>query len=775
MNGSSTEKTPAALVATAACGRDAPKRSGTDRRDTAEPSAVFRLPDVNLPFGPPPPRHDGERLRQHTCDWALDHGLIGLRGHARMSGSELLDVGIALTGDAPFERARVLMEWFVWVLVLDDLVDDGQWARAGTLDDFVEAARGILGRGTPRAHEDPMLRTLADDLWPRTRRLGDAVWQVGIADHLVRHLHGQRQIIALRAAGREPTLAAYPELRADLFGIDVLFDLIQAVHGVESPSSERFVQAVRRLRSCAADVVIWTNDLYSLEKDLLLGESANLVKIVHREHGGGWQQAVDTVHAMICGRAEDFLAARRELDVLHRHRRGTSELAPAIAMADRLQATMAAAVSWYRSAGRYHWQRPSGSAGELDAARTPPSLVWARFERDPYPLYDRLRREFPLMRDEPLDMWVVSRYDDVRAALRDPALSSDSYAWQTGALVGRTLLEMDGGEHTAHRALMSPAFRGRAIAALRETAFTTAAELARSAARQIRSRGHTDLITSFCRDLPIRVMTAVLGLPEHDIDILRPWYKAGFAYMSDHRQDPATLQRGLAARDDLYAYLAPQVATRRARPTGDLLSALCTERVDGEPLTDDQVKGSCAVLLAAGADTTDRALSFFLANLLDNPDALAELRADPALVDLAWAESLRRDPPTQIVVRRTTRAVDLPSGRLPADATVACVLAAANRDPARFPDPDRYDLHRAGATGGNAREGSREFAASAEHLAFGAGRHFCLGAHLARLLGQTVPTLLAAVPGLRWADGFTPAETGLISRGPVSLLVTTER
>ncbi|MFD0475392.1 cytochrome P450 [Nonomuraea thailandensis] len=104
----------------------------------------------------------------------------------------------------------------------------------------------------------------------------------------------------------------------------------------------------------------------------------------------------------------------------------------------------------------------------------------------------------------------------------------------------------------------------------------------------------------------------------------------------------------------------------------------------------------------------------------------------------------------------------------PPEATVACLLASANRDPAHFTDPDRYDLHRTATTT------DRQFAASAAHLAFGAGRHFCLGAHLARLLGTTMPILLRALPGLRWADGFTPTETGLISRGPVSLLITME-
>ncbi|SDP98952.1 cytochrome P450, partial [Lentzea jiangxiensis] len=300
-----------------------------------------------------------------------------------------------------------------------------------------------------------------------------------------------------------------------------------------------------------------------------------------------------------------------------------------------------------------------------------------------------------------------------------------------------------------------------------EKAFDLAKSLAVRTSGRIRRTGDADLVSVFCAGLSIQVMARVLGLPAEDTDLLRPWASAGMAYVSDHRQDPATLRRGLDARDDLYAYLAPQISRRRTDPGDDLLSVLCTTPVDGRLLTDDEVSGSCALLLAAGADTAGKGLALFLSNLVDHPDVLAELHADPSLIDAAWAESLRRDPPTHMVLRQTTEAVDLPSGRVPAGATVACILASANRDPRQFAEPDRFDIHRLTNV-------DREFAASAGHVAFGAGRHFCLGAHLARLLGRTVPVLLAELPGLRWSDGFTPVSTGLISRAPKELRVTAD-
>lgn len=477
-----------------------------------EAPPVFSLPDLALPFPASTARRDGEPLRREASRWALDQGLIGPRGHDRLLSSRLLDAGIALTGDAPRERAVILLEWVLWTLLLDDRIDDGRWADDGVLDAFTETARQIVEhghehgheRGHERGHEDPMLRTLACDLWPRTRRLGDTAWQSAIAGHVVRHLLAQCRMTASRAHGRTPSLADYTAMRRDLLGADLLFDLIEAIHGLNTAWPSDLAALVTQLRDCTGDVLSWTNDVYSLEKDLLLREDANLVKIVRREWDGTWQEAVDTAHAMIMRRVDTFQAVRSDVG---RHT-PSPDRDRAQALADRLSAAMAAGLSWHQSVGRYHWQR---SAATIDTARTPPSLVWTEFERDPYPLYARLRGHFPLMRDELLDAWVISRYDDVRAALCDPDVSSQSYAWQVGAMVGRTLLEMDGREHTVHRALLSPAFRGHAVNALRRTAQTTAADLAAITARQIRDTGQADLTTGFCRQLPITVLTQVLG------------------------------------------------------------------------------------------------------------------------------------------------------------------------------------------------------------------------------------------------------------------------
>ncbi|WP_019634566.1 cytochrome P450 [Actinomadura atramentaria] len=750
----------------------------TDTDDTLGCPAAFRLPDLTLPFPPPEPRPDAARLRAAACDRALDRGVLGPRGHERLLTGRNLDLGLALTGTAPPDRAAVPLDWFLWVLLLDDRIDDGPWAHDGTLAAFTEAALAIV-RGVPGTPfpgftstgadatggaAEPMLTDLADDLWPRTAALAGPAWRHRFAEHLARHLWAQCDLVDRRAAGKPMDVHGYVAARRDLFGADLFFDLMEAADGRELPARAR--PAV--LRESAADVLAWTNDVYSLEKDLAFGEPANLVCLLRDERGGSWQDAVDAAHAMIRERVAAFRAARRGADP---------------AYAGRLADVLAASLDWHRSVPRYHWQAvPSTGAGTaaapavpvvellaepvVDTRRSPPSLLWPSFERDPYALYARLRAEFPLVRDEPLDAWLVSRHADVRAALTEPRLTPRNYAWQLEPMFGRTVLQMEGREHAAHRAFLTPAFRGRALERLAGSVRATAERLAARLAADVADGRDVDLVEGFTRRLPIDVVVRALGLPPRDAPLFQDWYRAGFSYLGNYRQDPATLARGLTSRDELYAYLEPHVAARRACPRDDLLSVLCAVRVDGEPLPDAMVKGFCGALLGAGGETTDRALASLLANLLEHPAVLAGVRADPGLLGAAWAESLRRNPPVHVVLRQADGPVDLPCGRVPDGATVACLVGSANRDPERFADPDRFDPRRAESV-------DREFTGAATHLGFGAGRHFCLGAQLARMEAEiAVGVLLERLPRLRWAEGFVPVETGLLTRAPEELLVT---
>ncbi|MFE9732636.1 cytochrome P450 [Streptomyces sp. NPDC005863] len=342
-----------------------------------------------------------------------------------------------------------------------------------------------------------------------------------------------------------------------------------------------------------------------------------------------------------------------------------------------------------------------------------------------------LRERYPLVRDELLGAWLVSRYEDVRDALARP--------WLVALPPGRTLSHMEGATHRAHRALLEPGLHGDALAALAAGAARTAHVLA----HRIAARREADLVAEFCRWLPAAAVVTALGLPPEDAAYVQKWCRGGLTHLAGHH-------------DELDARLRPHLVRRRAHPRDDLLSVLCAAEVGGRPLSDGTVTGLVGALLGGGGDATALALASFLANLLAHPDQLALVRERPELIPAAWAESLRRDPPAPVVLRRAVRPVAVAGTPLPAGAVVACLVGAAGRDPARFAEPDRYDVLRT----------------DPGHLATGTGRHACLGAELACHIAEYgLRALLDALPGMVLAPGFRPASWGLLTRGPRTLLV----
>ncbi|MEU6658390.1 cytochrome P450 [Streptomyces sp. NPDC046821] len=359
----------------------------------------------------------------------------------------------------------------------------------------------------------------------------------------------------------------------------------------------------------------------------------------------------------------------------------------------------------------------------------PPSLRSPDIARDPYPLYRTLRTSHPFHYDEAFGAWLISRHEDVRAALGDPRLIAPVQG--SAPLEDRT--------HAAHRALLSPALRGRALAALRAGVERAAFVLA----RRLADRQEADLVTEFCHWLPAVAAVSALGLPHEDTARVREWCRDGLTHLG-------------GGHGDLDVFLRPHVARRRARPGADLLSVLCTARADGRPLPDETVVGMAGTLLGAGGEATHLALASFLANLLDHPTQLRLVRERPALIPGAWAESLRRDPAVHIVMRRALVPVVTAAGTIPAGADVACLIGSAGRDPVRFAAPDHYEVLRP-APG---------------RLAFGTGRHRCLGIQLARLTAEcALHAVLEALPRLRWTPAGRPESEGLTTRGPKTLPV----
>jgi pulcherriminic acid synthase len=274
-----------------------------------------------------------------------------------------------------------------------------------------------------------------------------------------------------------------------------------------------------------------------------------------------------------------------------------------------------------------------------------------------------------------------------------------------------------------------------------------------------------DLVSQFSRRFPVSVIAAMLGLPAADRPQFIEWYSRIMDFVTNYAGDEGVNERGVRARSELTDYLLPLIAERRRSPGDDLISAIVTSEVDGYRMTDDEVRGYASLLLTAGGDTTDKALSSLVRNLLQHGE-WGRVRDDRGLVTPAIAETMRFSPPNQMTTRLTEEDVELAGVVIPAESTVFLVGASANRDATRYARPDEYHLGRSDLTSG------RAFSGAADHLAFGTGRHFCIGAMLARsemeiALGQ----LLDTFPLLRLAEGETGEDVGLRTRGPATVFV----
>lgn len=340
---------------------------------------------------------------------------------------------------------------------------------------------------------------------------------------------------------------------------------------------------------------------------------------------------------------------------------------------------------------------------------------------------------------------------------------------------GRTILQMEGREHSAHRRPLNPFFHGGGLEAFQATIDRTARRLAEpfltreaaAVAAGERQRGEVDVVQEFTRMFPISVIVEMLDLPRADHDKFERWYVAIMDYLSNLSGAQEPVERGLAARAELAEYILPVIAERRGGDGDDLLSRFCRAEVDGDGLSDEEIRALVSLMLPAGGETTDRALANLLMNLLANPDQLDAVYADHDLVTDALAETLRCTPPVHMIMRQTVEDVEIQGVRIPAEATIACMLAAANRDPRKFAEPDRFDVFRSD------NDTSRAFSAAADHLAFIDGRHFCVGAMLARTeveLGMGF--LLDRMGEMRLREGFVPVEEGVFTRAPEHLEVT---
>ncbi len=355
---------------------------------------------------------------------------------------------------------------------------------------------------------------------------------------------------------------------------------------------------------------------------------------------------------------------------------------------------------------------------------------------DPYAVYARLRETAPVQRITGPDgspAWIVTRYEDVRQALADPRLSLDKRHALPGSYRGfalppaldANLLNMDPPDHTRIRRFVTQAFTARRIEELR----TPVRRIADDLLDAVAPHGRADLVAAYAAPLPIAVICELLGVPPHSRRDFRDWTDALVA------PDPAQPGRAKEAIGSMLGFFHELLAHKRAEPADDLLSALIAVREEGEDrLSEDELMSLAFLILFAGYENTVQLIGNATLALLRHPAQLAALRADPTRIGPAVEELARYDGPALLAIRRfPVEEVTIGGVTVPAGETVLLSLASADRDPARFPEPDRLDL-------------SRD---TAGHLALGHGIHYCLGAPLARLeTGIALSALLERFPRL---------------------------
>ncbi|MGP4050954.1 cytochrome P450 [Streptomyces sp. 2A115] len=401
----------------------------------------------------------------------------------------------------------------------------------------------------------------------------------------------------------------------------------------------------------------------------------------------------------------------------------------------------------------------------MATAQQVPDILSPEFAANPYPAYRVMRESAPLIWHEPTQSYIISRYADVERAFKDKesVFTTNNYDWQIEPVHGKTILQLSGREHAVRRALVAPAFRG---SELQEKFLPVIEHNARELIDTFRDAGSAELVGQFATRFPVNVIADMLGLDKADHEKFHGWYTSVIAFLGNLSADPEVAAAGERTREEFAAYMVPIIRQRRDNLGDDLLSSLCAAEVDGVRMSDEDIKAFCSLLLAAGGETTDKAIASIFANLLTHPEQLAAVRADRGLIDRAFAETLRYTPPVHMIMRQTAADVSLSGGTVPAGSTVTCLIGAANRDPEHYADPDTFNIFRDDLTT------TRAFSAAADHLAFALGRHFCVGALLARAEVETgVNHLLDAMPDLRLDDGVVPTEEGVFTRGPRRLPV----
>jgi cytochrome P450 len=385
------------------------------------------------------------------------------------------------------------------------------------------------------------------------------------------------------------------------------------------------------------------------------------------------------------------------------------------------------------------------------------------FRRDPFPVYAAMRRAAPVYRHPDWPAVSLFRYADVQALLRDPKRFSNDFPLPQGMERPEdqpaSMLGTDPPEHTRLRGLVSQAFTPRRVARLEGRI----REIAHALLDDACTRRTVDLVTALTYPLPVIVIAEMIGIPAEDRERFKVWSDAAVADLGSGLLAPideARLNRQRRVVAEMRAYFLPLVEARRREPRDDLLSGLVAAELEGQRLTFDEMMQTLILLLVAGNETTTNLIGNAVLELLAHPDALAAVRAEPALVGSMVEEVLRFSSPVQMDPRRALQACEIGGVPIRANDIVIGWIGAANRDPEVFADPDRFDVRRT----------------DNRHLAFGFGPHYCLGSNLATLEARVaLQVLLERTRDVRRVDDAPlPLHPSPVFRGVTSLPVVLE-
>jgi pimeloyl-[acyl-carrier protein] synthase len=352
---------------------------------------------------------------------------------------------------------------------------------------------------------------------------------------------------------------------------------------------------------------------------------------------------------------------------------------------------------------------------------------------NPYPLFHRLRTEDPVHWDPFLHAWVVTRYKDVVTVLHYHSAERTPTPEQLTAIglaslnpiaeiMVKQMLFLDPPAHTRLRSLASQAFTPQRVEALRGHI----REIANRLLDNVASKGCMDVIADLAEPLPCIVTAEMLGVPVEDYQQLKAWSQDFAEMLGNFQHNPDRARKILKSVLEMADYFRSAMREQRSRPRGGLVSSLMNAQIDGDRLTDEEVIANCIVTMVGGQETTTNLIGNGVLALLRNPDQLEKLRSDLSLIPSAVEELLRYESPSQHTARLAPEDTILGGKRIRKRQAVIAVMAAGNRDPERFPDPDRLDISRT----------------ENRHLAFGWAAHFCFGAALARIEGQTAFELM---------------------------------